>query len=343
MLERILFAPLPFLDDKASSFPIDLGHGFSLLKFTDPQWLVTERKKSLFLSATDIERLGKEEYWLTLTVEGEAAIGKAENEAEHKMKLFLFLATLFSPCYGMFIPSFLVEKSPSSPNGRVRQTIDLREGRTLALPEMFRHNALTLESLHWSSKWLDRCVAIHSSSALTFRIAGTLWRVGFKQNIHELQLLLWTMGIESVLGSATKREFTERLRILIDGSVPLYQEGTHNRLNVRRDSDYSFGHLWEALYDARGQVAHGQAFSPTFLDKVQNQLAEIKPPKTIGDDKVPLGDILVETSCLTLQKLLLMILQDPHYAFLVEDVTRREQKLRAFAANKKCAWVSQQT
>lgn len=338
MLERILVAPLPFLDESASGFPIELGHGFSLQRSTKPAWLEQEQKESLFLSRTDVERLNNKEYWLTLPVKGEAAIGKAENDAEDKMKLFLFLATLFSPCHDMFMPSFLVEKSPSFPNGCARQIMDLREAVQLCLPEMFRHNVITLESLRWSSNWLDTCVALRSSPTLTFRIAATLWTVGFKQRIGELQLLFWVMGAEALLGSSEKREFTERLRTLIDDSEPLYQDGTYNRFGVTRDSDYCFKHLWDALYEARGQVAHGQTISPAFLTKVQDQLPELRPPKFLGEEEVPLKEVLIEASCLLLQKLLIAAMQDPRCIFLLEDVTTREQKLRGLVAGKMQVW-----
>ena len=337
MLERTLVAPLPFLDESASGFPIELGHGFFLQRFVQPAWLELERKGCLFLSMTDIEKLSKKEYWLTLPVKGEAAIGKAENDAEGKMNLFLFLATLFSPCYGMFMPSFLVERFASFPNGSVRQAMGLREEERLCLPEIFRHNVLSLESLRWSSRWLDRCVTLRSSPTLAFRIAGTLWTVGFKQRIGELQLLFWVMGTEALLGSSGKREFIERLRILIDGSEPLYQDGTYNRFGVKRDSVYCFEHLWDVLYEARGQVAHGQATSPAFLTKVQNQLSDLKPPKFLGKE-VPLSAVLIEASCLLLQKLLVAAMQDPRYIFLLEDVTTREQKLRGLVAGKMQVW-----
>ncbi len=338
MLERFWVAPLPFRDEKASSFPLELGHSFSLQMLTKPAWLEHERKNGLFLSTTDIELLDTAEYWLVLPVGEELAVGQAAQDSETKMNLFLFLATLISPCYDMFTPSFLVERISSIPEGWVRLASGLRESHQLCLPEMFRHNVLTVASLRSAADCIDRCLILHSSKQLPFRIAGTFWTLAFKQRIYQLQLLLWVMGIEALSGSSGKPDFVERLKLLVDSSEYLYEDGVSNKYGVRHGSEYKFGQLLDAVYDARGQVAHGQIISQSFLDKLKQSLSEFKPPKTHGDETVPVVEVLVEASCLLLRKLLIATLMDARYFFLVDDVPARKQKFRSLLANQTPVW-----
>ena len=320
---RTLWVPLEFHSEGPVTLPYQLQNEFHLARQLSPDWLIEEK---VSLSKTEFERLKKMEWWLCLQVETEAAIGSKFQEGMNTIHRFLFATSVICPCVGMFPPIFVIEQADFQQTAWIRTLYGLHEEEdNLRLPGIFQRNYLRLTHLEEAANLIHKVEAL-SKESLPFQIAGTLWTVSFKQHHRGMNLMFSVMGIEALLGSHDRKSFIDRLGCMLNLHELCYPQHEFDfELQPRLLND----DIIKPIYDARGQIAHGDEVSPSFLEGLTTKLGKKALVERASGDRVEILEILMEASRLLLQKLLLLVLRDPKYSILVEDGKSKDRRFKA--------------
>ncbi len=323
---RTLWVPLEFHPDDPVAVPYQLQNGFHLARQLSPDWLKEEK---VFLSKSKFERLKKKEWWLCLHGETEAAIGDESQEGMNEIDRLLFATSLNCPCVGMFPPIFVIEQADSQPTAWIRTLYGLHDEENLCLPGIFRRNYLRLAHLKEAANLIHKVEAL-SNESLPFQIAGTLWTVSFKQHPLGISLIFSVISIEALLGSHDRKSFLDRLGCMLNLHELCYPQ---HEFDFEIQPGLLIDDIIKPIYDARGQIAHGDEVSPGFLEGLKTKPGKRALVERASGDRVEILEILMEASRLLLQKLLLLVLRDPNCSFLVEDGKSKDQRFKALITN----------
>lgn len=319
---RSLWVPLRFFPDHDPKTRYPLLNGFYLLKKSQPEWL---GKHDFFLSRYNLDNLRAYDWWLSFDVKPEAAIGEEYQQAKRKIDHWLFATSVLCPSHNMFPPIFLIEQGTETQPAWIRRIVGMDEEEHFYLPRVFGLNRLRLNDAQEAAKLVATLEQLLIQRRPTFNIAGSFWTVSFKQSLLEVCLLLSVMGLEAFLGSYQEKPFLQRLGCVVNLREQCYSHKPH----YEGKSKFTFEEVIRSTYVSRGQIAHGGEVSPSFLERLETTLGEKALVERASGDRVEILEILMEASRLLLQKLLLLVIRDPKYSFLVEDGKSKDQRFKA--------------